>query len=254
MAIRDAERALGVYRAPPPPPRPVHKPMMLPGQAPSAPAAAPTPVRAATEPVRAATEPTRAAPEPTRAAPPEPRPPAARVETPPPAPPARPEAPPPAAEPARRMSRNAMKYFNKGQPPADEPPARAPAPPPPPAPAPVAASPAFDAGTEAAAAPDGMPLPLSPEATLDELARAAATSPSAAQRIELIERVRGHRSAAVVAALRANTQSAHPGVRAAAEAAMAALFGANWSTTRPVPKPVQRPPSDDKDRGPPGGW
>jgi hypothetical protein len=150
------------------------------------------------------------------------------------------------------MSRNAMKHFNKGQAAADEPAVARPAPTP--APAPVAASPPPDAGAEAPAGPDGTPLTLSPDATLDELARAAATSPSAAQRIELINRVRGHRSNAVVAALRANTQSAHPGVRAAAEAAMAALFGANWNTTRPVPKPIQRPPSDDKDRGPPGGW
>ncbi len=35
---------------------------------------------------------------------------------------------------------------------------------------------------------------------------------------------------------------------------MAGLFGANWNATRAIPKPVQPPPSDDKDRGPPGGW
>jgi hypothetical protein len=101
---------------------------------------------------------------------------------------------------------------------------------------------------------DGPPLPLAADAGIDELARAAATSPNANQRIELIGRIRNIKSGVVVAALRANAASPHPGVRAAAEAAMAQLFGPNWNTTRPVPKPVQRPPSDDKDRGPPGGW
>ncbi|HEX4457266.1 MAG TPA: hypothetical protein VIA18_04810, partial [Polyangia bacterium] len=96
--------------------------------------------------------------------------------------------------------------------------------------------------------------PLAANASPDELARAAATSPSASQRIELIGRIRLHKTAAVVAALRANAANPHPGVRAAAEAAMAALFGPNWNTTRAVPKPIQRPPSDDKDRGPPGGY
>jgi hypothetical protein len=43
-------------------------------------------------------------------------------------------------------------------------------------------------------------------------------------------------------------------VRAAAEQAMAVLFGPNWNVSRPVAKPVQPAPSDDKDRGPPGGW
>jgi hypothetical protein len=92
------------------------------------------------------------------------------------------------------------------------------------------------------------------DASADELARVATTSPSAAQRIEIINRLRGIKSAAVVAALRVNAASQHPAVRAAAEAAMASLFGPNWNTTRPIAKPVQPPASDDKDRGPPGGW
>jgi hypothetical protein len=58
----------------------------------------------------------------------------------------------------------------------------------------------------------------------------------------------------VVAALRANVKSEHAGVRSAAEEGMHALFGPNWNRMREVPKPVQPPRSDDKDRGPPGGW
>ena len=97
-----------------------------------------------------------------------------------------------------------------------------------------------------------MALPAEP--ALEDLVRACNLSPSSSQRIEIIGRFRGVKHAAVVAALRANAASAHPGVRAAAEQAMAVLFGPNWNVVRPVPKPVQSPPSDDKDRGPPGGW
>jgi hypothetical protein len=35
---------------------------------------------------------------------------------------------------------------------------------------------------------------------------------------------------------------------------MASLFGPNWNAVRAVAKPQQPPRSDDKDRGPPGGW
>ena len=128
-----------------------------------------------------------------------------------------------------------------------EPPSRAEPPPAAPVSPPAAADPAAFAG-------DGAPLPVARDATPDELARIATISPSAAQRVELINRLRTVRSAAVVAMLRANAASPHPAVRAAAEAAMGALFGPNWNATRAIPKPVQPPPSDDKDRGPPGGW
>jgi hypothetical protein len=134
--------------------------------------------------------------------------------------------PSPAAEPAA---------------PRAEPP-RAAEPPRPPEPAPTLAD---DSGTA---------LPVAADAPPDELARVLMTSPSPAQRLAIIARLRGVKHPAVVAALRANAMSQHPGVRAAAEAAMAALFGPNWSTSRPIPKPVQPPPTDDKDRGPPGGW
>ena len=100
---------------------------------------------------------------------------------------------------------------------------------------------------------DGPPVAVAADAPPEELARIAATSPSAAQRIDLIHRLRTIKSGAVVAALRVNAASHHPGVRAAAEAAMAMIFGANWNAVRAIPKPVQPAPSDDKDRGPPGG-
>ncbi len=92
------------------------------------------------------------------------------------------------------------------------------------------------------------------DAKPDQIAKLASTCPNPDQRVELIERLRGIKSPSVVAVLRQNAKSEHPAVRAAAESVMAQLFGANWNVTRPVPKPVQPPPSDDKDRGPPGGF
>ena len=190
QAIRDAERALGVYRAPPPPPSKVSPP---------------------------------AAP------------------------------PPPSPTSAGKRSAKGAQYFGGEavERPAAPPPTPAPPTAAPPTPAPPTPAPSADA---AALAGDGTPVALAADAAPDELARVAMTSPSAAQRIDLINRLRGIKSAAVVAALRANAMSQHPAVRAAAEAAMASLFGPNWNATRPIPKPVQPPPSDDKDRGPPGGW
>ena len=201
QAIRDAERALGIFRQPPPPPR------------------APTTPVPATLPAK---------PQPEAQAQPAPIQPAA------PSPPS-----PSGTQPVKRSAKGAQ-YFG-GESVA----------PPPPAPPPVVPPPPVD---PSAFAGDGTPIAVAADAPPDELARVATTSPSAAQRIDLINRLRGIKSAAVVAALRANAMSQHPAVRAAAEAAMASLFGPNWNATRPIPKPVQPPPSDDKDRGPPGGW
>ncbi len=234
LAIRDAERALGIYRAPPPPPRAAPPPS--PRGAPLVPA-----------PPTAADAPAPVAPAVVAA------PPAAVAAA--AAPPANPPALP------RKMSAKAMQHFaaKLGIDPSAAA-ADAPAAPPPEAPvvtpaAPVAAPvPLATVVADAAELVDGTPLPIAANATPDELARAASTSPSASQRIELIGRIRLHKTASVVAALRANAANPHPGVRAAAEGAMASLFGPNWNTTRPVPKPIQRPPSDDKDRGPPGGY
>jgi len=204
QAIRDAERALGIFRAPPPPPR-----------APVTPIPPPTKPQAA----HAAAAPQAAAPPPT----------VTQAAAPPPASP---------TQPAKKRSAKGAQFFG-GETTADTPPPPAPAPPPP-------ATPSIEN--------DGAPVAVADNAGPDELARIATTSPSAAQRIELINRLRTIKSAAVVAALRANAGSQHPAVRAAAEAAMATMFGPNWNATRAIPKPVQPPPSDDKDRGPPGGW
>ena len=241
LAIRDAERALGIFRAPPPPPRAPVKP---------------EPPRPAPPSVQAGSP--RPAPPPVQVEPPKPAPPPVRAE-PPKAEPLKPP-PSPATEPGKRRSAKGAQFFGGEYAPQPERArAAAPAATPPAAPAPVA-TPAPAAATPTpgdgavATEPDGAPIPVADNASLDELARVATTSPSAAQRIALIGKIRSVKSAAVVAALRANAASAHPGVRAAAEAAMAALFGANWNVTRAVAKPVQPPPSDDKDRGPPGSW
>jgi hypothetical protein len=115
------------------------------------------------------------------------------------------------------------------------------------------AAPASDAAATAVP-PEGPPMALPAEPALEDLVRACNLSPSSSQRIDIIGKFRGIKNASVVAALRANATSAHPGVRAAAEQAMAALFGPNWNVVRAVPKPVQPPAGDDKDRGPPGSW
>jgi hypothetical protein len=199
QAIRDAERALGIFRAPPPPPR-----------------APVTPIPPRLEPqtqAQAPAQPAESAP----AAPPPPSP----------------------TQPAKKRSAKGAQFFGGETIEPPRPPAPAP-PPPPPTTGPIAG--------------DGPPLPIATDATVDELARVAMTSPSAAQRIDLINQLRTLKSPAVVAMLRANAASAHPGVRAAAEAAMAMLFGPNWNATRAIAKPVQPAPGDDKDRGPPGGW
>ncbi len=146
--------------------------------------------------------------------------------------------PPPAAAVKKRSAKGAQFFGGET---TEAPPRPAPPPVPPPA-------------ETVAIEGDGTPLAIAGDAGPEELARVATTSPSAAQRVELINRLRTIKSAAVVAALRANATSQHPAVRAAAEAAMATLFGPNWNATRAIAKPVQPPPSDDKDRGPPGGW
>ena len=83
-------------------------------------------------------------------------------------------------------------------------------------------------------------------------ARVAASSPSAAQRIELLKGLAGIKTAAVVAALRHNARSEHVALREVAEGMMAALFGPAWNKSRAISPPVQSPPSDDGGRGPHG--
>lgn len=162
------------------------------------------------------------------------------------------EAAPADAPPKKiRRSRKALEHF--GDPDAEAPPpapvAAKPVAPPPSVPLPAA--PAVVAQPKGAEPP---PMEIPPNATPEMVARILTMSPSPTQRLELIAQLRGIKNAATVAALRANAQSQHPGVRAAAEAAMEAMFGPQWNRTRAVPKPIQAPPADDKDRGPPGGW
>lgn len=131
----------------------------------------------------------------------------------------------------------------------------APAPPPPAAPeAPTAAASGEAPESEAAPPDEQPPVPVADDATLDDLIRIARTTPSATQRAELLRRLAGTRAPAVIQLFRTNVTSAHPGVRAAAEAGMVSLFGPNWNRTRPIAPPVQPPRSDDNGRGPGGAF
>jgi hypothetical protein len=241
QAIRDAERALGIVRREPP------KAPIPPPARPAAPVAAPQPTASVAAPPVVA--PPVAAPQPTA-------PVAAQAVTAPPAAAASAPASQEAAKPKRRSKKGSL-HFGDPSTQAAAPTADAPT-----AATPTATAPtATDAITAAApppasAAASGPPPPLveiPAEASPDVLARIAATCPNPDQRIEVIHRLAGHRNSAVIAALRANTRSEHAGVRAAAEAVMASLFGPEWNRSRPIAKPVQAPVTDDKDRGPPGG-
>jgi hypothetical protein len=204
IAMRDAERALGVYRPTPPP---------------TAPAPAPAPIPAAA-PVPAAA-------------------------------PAAAAAPPTDAPKPRKRSRKAIEHFGPG--PDDA------AAPPPDVAAATAAPPDASAATTAAASPpvdSGPPPPyveIPENASIDLIARIAQSCPNPQQRIALIQQVSTHKSSSVVASLRHNAKSEHPGVRAAAEAAMTTLFGPGWNRPAPPAKAIVQPPRSDDDRGPPGG-
>lgn len=140
-------------------------------------------------------------------------------------------------------------------------------PPAPAAPPPVAAAPAPAAATaptapsgsaaptQAASAEDDQPpLPIDESAAMDEVLRVARTTPNNAQREQLLRKLAGTKSPAVIQMFRQSLTSAHAGVRAAAEAGMASLFGANWNRSRPIAPPVQPPRSDDGGRGPGGAF
>jgi hypothetical protein len=153
--------------------------------------------------------------------------------------------PPPAAAP-------------RAEPPAAPPPAPATQAPPPPAAAPaVATQVATSASAESRAsddAPDGPPLPLSEDAKLDEVINVAKITPNNSQRCELLRRLEGAKSPLVIALFRMFVSHSHPGVRAAAEAGMASLFGANWNRARSIAPPAQPPRSEDNGRGPGGAF
>ena len=101
---------------------------------------------------------------------------------------------------------------------------------------------------------DQPPLPLADDANLDELIRVTRTTPNQLQRAELLRKLSGKKDPRVIQLFRANAQSPHPAVRAAAEEGMASLFGATWNRTRAIPPPVQPPRSDDGSRGPGGAF
>ena len=103
-------------------------------------------------------------------------------------------------------------------------------------------------------APDGPPLPLSEDAKLDEVINVAKITPNNSQRCELLRRLEGAKSPLVIALFRMFVSHSHPGVRAAAEAGMASLFGANWNRARSIAPPAQPPRSEDNGRGPGGAF
>jgi hypothetical protein len=127
-------------------------------------------------------------------------------------------------------------------------PAAEPPPPPPPAPSPDSAA------AEPAPPDDQPPIPLADDANLEELLRVVRTTPNNKQRAEILRKLAGTKSPTVIQLFRLHAQSAHPDVRAAAEAGMASLFGANWNRTRAIAPPVQPPRSDDNGRGPGGAF
>jgi hypothetical protein len=188
-----------------------------------------------------------------------------------PPPPAAEEEPPPGARPMN--PRLAAALAKAGLPPAgsaayqteqhtQRPSVGGPAAPPPAEAPPVAAPPpAAEAPDAASAEPPGAvpeddqpPLPLEENASLDEVLRVIRTTPNYAQRIQLMRGLAGKRAPAVIQMFRSFTTSAHPGVRTAAEAGMASLFGANWNRTRAISAPTQPPRSDDGGRGPGGAF
>lgn len=119
---------------------------------------------------------------------------------------------------------------------------------------PVEPLPAATAVDDSGQDDDQPPLPLEEGASLDEVIRVARATPNNGQRIRILQELASKRSPAVIQLLRAHLGSPHPGVRAAAEAGMVILFGANWNRSRPIPPPVQPPRSDDGGRGPGGAF
>lgn len=199
--------------------------------------------------------------------PPRPAAPAAPVAVTPPASAPPPAAPAPSGPPRPTNPRLAAALAKAGLPPAGSTVQRsAPAPAAPvaavapsPAPSPVPADPA-PADASAAAPPaevpadDQPPLPLADDAGLDELIRVARATPNQVQRAELLRKLSGKKDPRVIQLFRANVQSPHPAVRAAAEDGMASLFGATWNRTRAIAPPTQPPRSDDGNRGPGGAF
>lgn len=201
-----------------------------------------------------------------------PPPPASYTPPPPPE-----EEPPPAAAARPVNPRLAAALAKAGLPPAGSasyhseqftprptPPAPVAPPPEPAAAAPPASAPAVAPAAEAAPAPeapaepmpedDQPPLPVEENASLDEILRIIRTTPNNAQRVQMLRELAGKRAPTVIQLFRSFITSSHPGVRAAAEAGMASIFGASWNRTRAIAAPIQPPRSDDGGRGPGGAF
>lgn len=150
------------------------------------------------------------------------------------------ESPKPEPAPAREVE-GSKEPTAKAEAPKAEPPKTRP----PKAEAPKPEDPAPVPAIAEADAPDGARLEVAADAAPEARARAAMQSPSAKQRIELMESLSNVKSPTVIAALRHNAKSEHAGVRAVAERIMAQLFGPNWNRSRAIAPPVQPPPSPD---------
>jgi hypothetical protein len=215
QAQRDADRAMGIWRAAPVPP---------PRQA--APAPEPPKVEAKVEPPKVEVEPPNVE---------------AKVE--PPKVEAKVEAP--VEAPKKKRSKKAQQYFGGGEEAEAKPAPPPPAPAPEPAPAPAAAAPEAVAEGEALN-PNAPYLPVPERPTPDILANIARVSKNPQQRLELLTELSQLKIPSVVQAMRDNANSRDPQIRALAEATLAGFFGPNWNRTRAIAKPVQPPVSEDK--------
>jgi hypothetical protein len=170
---------------------------------------------------------------------------------------------PPAPAPVETTSSPPAEPVRSAEPPAPAPMMAAAAPPAPPLsatqetaasePEPAAAPPARPDGPDPAEALPYIEVPA--DAAVNDLIRLIPLAGNPRQRAELLRRLYTAKGNTQVAALlRAYTKSDHEAVRLAAEEGMAIFFGPNWNRSRPIPKPVQPPRSDDGGRGPHGAF
>lgn len=118
--------------------------------------------------------------------------------------------------------------------------------------APAPASAATEATTEEPA--DGLPLPLSEDAKLDELLNVAKNTASNQQRAQVLRKLAGAKSPLIIQLFRMFLNHPNQAVRSAAEAGMESIFGINWNRARSIAPPIQPPRSDDGGRGPGGAF
>lgn len=116
----------------------------------------------------------------------------------------------------------------------------------------VEPAPVMDSATEEPA--DGLPLPLSEEAKLDELLSVAKNTASNQQRVQVLRKLAGAKSPLVIQLFRMFLNHPSQAVRSAAEAGMESIFGINWNRARAIAPPIQPPRSEDGGRGPGGAF